>query len=79
MLTCPVCGEDIAPWFIPVADAPQVLGISPEEIQEMIDQKVVGLRVDISMRHPVPLIDLLTLRSLPDRVHETMKHMNRPF
>lgn len=75
MLSCPVCGEDIAPWFIPVADAPGVLGVSAEEVQKMIDQREVQLRVDLTRRRPVPLLDLLTFKSLPDRVHETMKHM----
>jgi len=75
MLTCPVCGEDIAPWFIPLADGSQMLGLSFEDVERLIDQGEVHLRVDISMRHPVPLLDLLTLKSLPSRVHETMKHM----
>jgi len=48
MLSCPACGEDIAPLFIPVADAPHFLGIAPEEVQRLIDHKEVDLRVDIS-------------------------------
>lgn len=74
MLSCPVCGEDIVPLFIPVADAPRILGLSPEEVQKMIEQRKVRLRIHISRRPPVHLLDLLTLKSLPDRVHETMKH-----
>jgi len=76
MLSCPVCGEDIAPLFISVADGSQVLGLSLEEVERLIDQGEVQLRVDISRCRPVPLLDLRTMKSLPSRVHETMTHMN---
>jgi len=79
MLSCPVCGEDIAPWFIPVADGPHILGISAEEVQKLIDQRKVRLRVDLTRRRPRLLLDLLAFRPLPSRLHETMKHMDRPF
>ena len=55
-------------------EAPRVLGISIEELDELIKMDEVGVRVNLLDPPPDELIDMRTIRTLPPTVHETMKH-----
>ncbi len=74
MVICPICSSELGPWLIPMEEAPWVLGVSPEDLEELIEMGEVVVRVNLLNPPPDELIDLRSVRNLPPRVHETMKH-----
>ena len=74
MVICPVCNMELVPWLLPMEEAPWVLGIAPDELEELIEMGEVVVRVNLFNSPPTEVIDMRTVRNLPSRVHETMKH-----
>jgi len=75
MVICPVCDMELVPWLIPMEEAPWVLGISPEELEELIEMDEIVVRVNLFNSPAIEVIDMRTARTLPPRVHETMSHL----
>jgi len=70
---CPVCGEGIGD-IIELHKVPSLLGIPAKKVKEMIDRDEIyvgclrkGLRAKC-------LLDLSSLKRIPDKVHATMYH-----
>ena len=74
MVICPICSSELVPWLVPMEEAPWVLGVSPEELEELIEMDEIMVRINLSNSPPTEMIDMRTVRNLPMRVHETMKH-----
>lgn len=79
---CPVCKKELRAWFLPVREAPRLLGISPRELLKLIeDEKIlIRIKVDTLGRIRAYYVDLASLDPLPPAVHENFKHSDfKPF
>jgi len=74
MVICPICNWEIVPWLLPRDEAPWVFGIPHRELEELIEMDKIVVRVNLFNSPPTEVIDMRSVRNLPSRVHETMKH-----
>lgn len=73
---CPVCGRNLLAWFIPLDDAPRILGIPRKKLAWLIKQRKAVMRYRLKGRHSVEeLLDFTSLPEIPARVHETIPHL----
>ena len=77
MVICPVCNREL-PWLLPMDKAPWVLGIPQGSLEEVIEMDEIVVRVNLDNSPPTEVIDMRTVRTLPPRFHETMKHTKTP-